>query len=116
MNRSVFFNRFDVVELTQAVKRLAACVPWRTFLLLGVFLFAQTAALIHAEIHPFHEHTEACNVFEGVEHQTSAFTPVFELPPSPVYGDAWQAPVIFSYVAAFVAVYFSRAPPVSFQI
>lgn len=47
----------------------------------GLFLFAQTATLLHAEIHPFHEHTEVCNAFEMVEHQAPGlvdFTPFIE--------------------------------------
>ncbi|MGE4500363.1 MAG: hypothetical protein AB7C96_08485 [Hydrogenovibrio sp.] len=89
----------------------ADTVSWRHLLLAFVLLFAQTAALLHAEIHPFHEHTEVCNAFDGVEHQASAFTPTFELPQTPVYRDVWRPDSILSFAATFAAVYFSRAPP-----
>ena len=43
-------------------RRLSAVV-------LILFLLAQTAALLHAETHAFHEQSELCTVFHSVEHQ-----------------------------------------------
>lgn len=39
--------------------------------LLLLFLLAQTVALLHAEVHAFHEHDQACEIFENVEKQPS---------------------------------------------
>lgn len=40
------------------------------YLVLALFLFAQTAALIHSEVHHFHEHEAECDIYLGVENQT----------------------------------------------
>ena len=37
---------------------------------LALFLFAQTATLIHSEVHPFHQHGAECDIYQGVENQT----------------------------------------------
>jgi len=40
------------------------------YFVLGLFLFAQTATLIHSEVHPFHQHEAECDIYQGVENQT----------------------------------------------
>ena len=74
-------------------------------------LFGQTAALIHSEIHPFHHHTEQCNVFVGVEHQATDLTPFFSLASQPpVYVE--QAAEPLAWRAAYTPlVHLARAPP-----
>ncbi len=37
---------------------------------LALFLFAQTATLIHSEAHHFHEHDAECDIYLGLENQT----------------------------------------------
>ena len=40
------------------------------YFVLALFLFAQTATLIHSEVHSFHQHEAECDIFQGVENQT----------------------------------------------
>ena len=80
-------------------------------ILIGVFLFAQTAALIHSEIHPFHEHTEQCDVFEGVEHQVADAPSVLTLPLEAVTLSLYRSPTTnFNFSTRFGA-FQARAPP-----
>lgn len=39
--------------------------------LMAVFLFAKTAGLIHEEVHPFHHHSESCDIFQALAHHAS---------------------------------------------
>jgi len=76
-----------------------------------LFVFAQTAALLHAEIHPFHEHSEECDVYEKLGQPTNSSAQVV-LEATTV----WQSStVVFSKIQtpqmAFVPVYWGRAPP-----
>lgn len=79
--------------------------------LLVFFLLAQTVTLWHAEIHPFHEHDELCEVFENLEK-----LPVI-IDTAPVLVEATPAahppPTFFprNVVRTLVAVYDARAPP-----
>ncbi|MEA1988615.1 MAG: hypothetical protein U9N57_05320 [Pseudomonadota bacterium] len=45
---------------------------WLSLVLTVLFVFSQTAGLLHAEIHPFHEHTEECDVYEQLAKPTSS--------------------------------------------
>ncbi|MEA1989105.1 MAG: hypothetical protein U9N57_07865 [Pseudomonadota bacterium] len=45
---------------------------WLPLVLSVLFVFSQTAGLLHAEIHPFHEHTEECDVYEQLAQPTSS--------------------------------------------
>jgi hypothetical protein len=47
-------------------KRSSAVLP--TLLLAGVLLLAQTIGLVHGQVHLFHQHTETCDLFEGLAH------------------------------------------------
>lgn len=84
---------------------------WKWILLLVGFLAAQTAAVIHAEIHAFHEHTEYCEAFEQVAQPTldsPEFQPLLkvELPSIATLllkPPAGQSQFLFSYSV--------RAPP-----
>ena len=76
-----------------------------------LFVFAQTAALLHAEVHPFHEHTEECDVYEMLAQPTSSSAQVV-LEATTV----WQSLTVVSSKIqapqmAFVPVYWGRAPP-----
>ena len=76
-----------------------------------LFVFSQTAALLHAEIHPFHEHTEECDVYEMLAQPTSSSAQVVFEP-----NTVWQSStVVFSAIQtldiAFKPIYWGRAPP-----
>ena len=43
--------------------------PRTSALVLVLFVLLQTATLLHAETHAFHDHTELCSVFHKFEHQ-----------------------------------------------
>lgn len=60
---------FRVLRSKSVLNRLARARL--VYGLAAVFLFALTATLIHNEIHPFHEHTAQCDVFEGVQNQVT---------------------------------------------
>ncbi|MBD3611649.1 MAG: hypothetical protein HUJ13_04445 [Hydrogenovibrio crunogenus] len=85
---------------------------WRRLLLVFVLAFAQFSALIHSEVHPFHKHSELCDIYTGVEHQSSDLTPDFALAERPIQGHFWSSEPVFAYVGEVVPVYSSRAPPV----
>lgn len=52
--------------LERFFKRVLA--PWPMLVLLGVFTLAQTIGVVHAQVHLFHEHSETCDLFEGLAH------------------------------------------------
>ena len=84
---------------------------WFSFLFSVLFVFSQTAGLMHAEVHPFHDHTEECDVYEMLAQPTSSSAQVV-LESTTV----WNAltivyPVVQALQAAFVPVYWGRAPP-----
>ncbi|WP_173274063.1 hypothetical protein [Thiosulfatimonas sediminis] len=78
---------------------------------LALFLAAQTIALLHAEIHPFHEHTQLCDVLE------KAADPRVDSPSFTVALSKFSMPVDVQPVYRFVpplavyAAFQSRAPP-----
>ncbi|RUM92030.1 MAG: hypothetical protein DSZ27_04650 [Thiomicrospira sp.] len=85
---------------------------WRRLLLVFVLAFAQFSALIHSEVHPFHEHSQLCDIYTGVEHQSSDVTPDFALNERPFQRHFESSESVFAYVGEVVPVYSSRAPPV----
>ncbi|WP_319380670.1 DUF2607 family protein [Thiomicrorhabdus sp.] len=82
-------------------------------ILIGLFLFAQTATLIHSKIHPFHEHTAQCDVFEGVEHQAADAPTVVTVPFEAATVVICHAPKIRFHFSASFDAFLARAPPVS---
>lgn len=80
------------------------------FLIL-VFLFSQTAGIVHAEVHAFHEHDEVCDAFELVSNQSADL--VDKALQTKVDFNAIQVSTSFSndLSLSFRTVYFSRAPP-----
>ncbi|MBF6058112.1 MULTISPECIES: DUF2607 family protein [Thiomicrorhabdus] len=82
-------------------------------ILIGLFLFAQTAALIHSKIHPFHEHTAQCDVYAGVEHQAADAPTVITVPFEAATVVLFHAPkVLFHFSTSFDA-FLARGPPAS---
>lgn len=85
---------------------------WRRLLFVLALVFAQFSALIHSEVHPFHEHSQMCDIYTGVEHQSSDITPDFALTERPVQRYFGSSEPIFAYVGEVTPVYSSRAPPI----
>lgn len=84
------------------------------FLALSLFLVAQTAVLLHAEIHPFHHHSETCQGFELAQHNPA------DLPSLPLQVVAFKFPFqpllihfVFQYIDLIESIHPVRAPPLS---
>lgn len=106
-------SRFHLSTLRRAAQsawhssRMAA----RIAVLLALFLFAKTAGLIHAEVHPFHHHTQQCEIYQAMAHPAS--DDVYELEvalskPEYVLRDSVVVPPFF--LTAYPA-FWGRAPP-----
>lgn len=84
---------------------------WLSSVFSVLFVFTQTAGLLHDEIHPFHEHTAECDIYEMLAQPTSSATPIVVeavtlWSASTVLCLAIQTPKSLSLPA-----YQSRAPP-----
>lgn len=79
-----------------------------------LFVFAQTATLLHAEIHPFHEHTAECDIFQGVQHQSTDVPQAVSLPNITITVVLVSESVVYSYFPPVLNGFHARAPPRSF--
>lgn len=85
--------------------------PLAIWMLVLALLAAQSISLWHSEVHPFHQHTAACDGLSVMDHKAAdklalaIDIPVFEFA-QPVL---WQAVSVF-FSSSFPA-YFGRAPP-----
>lgn len=83
----------------------------RIALLLALFLFAKTAGLIHDEVHPFHHHTEVCEIYQALAHPVSDDVYEVDLQLSkPVYALQASEAVSQVYTSTYPA-FWGRAPP-----
>lgn len=75
------------------------------------FVLAQTAGLLHAEIHPFHEHTESCESFEQLAQPVGApnLVTLNIDKPAPILPTGIQLRSVFESV--YQPHFFGRAPP-----
>jgi len=92
--------------------KLNGFTRWVSGLIL-LFVLSQTAGLIHAEIHPFHEHEASCDVFNNLAQPLDNPTPFS-------YNVTKPAPILQHNIAVrsvFHSVYkptkFGRAPPIA---
>lgn len=78
-----------------------------------LFVSAQTASLLHAEIHPFHHHSAECDLLEQLAQPVQAAADAAVLPQA--HGTILKIaiPVVSAPVLAVVVPYQGRAPPVS---
>ncbi|MDX1347977.1 MAG: hypothetical protein R3189_06990 [Thiomicrorhabdus chilensis] len=95
-------------------KRRALLKPslhWLVFSLMTLFVFSQTAGLLHAEIHPFHQHTAECDIYEHMAQPSSgALDEVATLPAR--WQSVLQPAIVFSTVSIdFMPAFMGRAPP-----
>ena len=63
--------------------------------LIMLFVLTQTAGLLHAEIHPFHEHTASCDIFDNMAQPVDASvakTPLVSKAPAFTAYSVWSAP------------------------
>jgi len=81
--------------------------------LILLFVFSQTAGLVHAEIHPFHEHEASCDVFDNLAHPLDKISYAsFQITrPAPMIPLGIEARSVFHFVYQPHA--FGRAPPLA---
>ncbi|WP_319558391.1 hypothetical protein [Thiomicrorhabdus sp.] len=77
----------------------------------SLFLFAQSASVVHAEIHPFHEHSVYCDAFDQAA-EPRIDTPFFQFQLPTVEIPSFK-PVFYHLAPQEVAYrnYSVRAPP-----
>jgi hypothetical protein len=79
--------------------------------LILLFAVTQTAGLVHAEIHPFHEHTASCDLFDHLAQpidDVATYTPNL-LPP--VHSRSKNDALISVAQSVYQQSFQSRAPP-----
>lgn len=85
---------------------------WRlSAAVLVLFFLAQSAALLHAETHAFHENSDFCSVFHNVEHQpVLGAMAIAAVPPG---AHAENQPSLFAQQARKPALhgFLARGPP-----
>jgi len=79
--------------------------------LLACFFFAQTAALLHAEVHEFHEHEAECELYASVEKQPTHSVSVPYHAPARWCAYAVETRLVFRAGDLAGMVYDARAPP-----
>lgn len=102
---------FQLLRSKSIVNRLA-----RARLVYGlatVLLFALTATLIHNEVHPFHEHTAQCDVFEGVQNQVTDAPAVLLLVLLVVFARVLSSTKSSFFNSQIRTAFQARAPPLS---
>ncbi|WP_024852046.1 hypothetical protein [Hydrogenovibrio kuenenii] len=83
----------------------------RIVVLMAVFLFAKTAGMIHDTVHPFHQHTEVCEIYQALAHPVSDDVYELDLPLlKPVYALQASEAVSQVYTLTYPA-FWGRAPP-----
>ena len=75
------------------------------------FLTAQSAMLLHAEIHDFHEHNEYCDTFENLEKQSIIIDTPSPLIESVSLNNICPVNSSCEFVEASFSAYNPRAPP-----
>ena len=84
---------------------------WLSSVFSVLFVFTQTAGLLHAEVHPFHKHSAECDFYEMSGQPTHPATPV-----ALEAVTLWNASTVTVLAIqtpknAFLPLYWSRAPP-----
>lgn len=105
-------------KLRQTIKASwqAGGMTSRIALLMAVFLLAKTAGLIHHEIHPFHHHSETCELFQAMAHPVSDEVYELEFPLfKPLYALHAAVAIAGVYTSTYPA-FWGRAPPASLSI
>lgn len=94
------------------MKQITSQITSKVYALILLLLLSQTAGLLHAEVHPFHDHDEVCDAFQLVEHQVPGlviFTPFLATEFSAIFQPKLSnvSPYIENYGRFHI-----RAPPV----
>ena len=103
MQKNTFLkNYIDSTRITQFVSGLIL-----------LFVLSQTAGLLHAEIHPFHEHEASCDVFDNLAQpldSTSEYLPK-STRPAALIPQSIQVRSVFE--SPYLPAFFGRAPPIA---
>ena len=79
--------------------------------LILLFLFSQSAGLVHSAVHSFHEHEASCDVFDNLGHpldSPSEFSPKVASPGS-LIPQSIQVRSVFE--SLYIPNFWGRAPP-----
>jgi hypothetical protein len=109
MNQSLF-NLSTLRRAAQSAwhsSRMAS----RIALLLALFLFAKTAGLIHDEVHPFHHHTEECDIYQAMAHHTGDTVAELEVAISAPEYTLHDTVVVSQRTPSTYPAFWGRAPP-----
>ncbi len=94
------------------VKALAKLKSWSLALAL-LFVMAQTAGLLHAEIHPFHEHDASCDVFDKLAQPFDSATAAIETKQNFTICKASVIELTALYHKSHIDHFYGRAPPLA---
>ena len=75
------------------------------------FLFVQTAGLLHAEVHHFHEHDESCDIYEEMFKPVDHVAAVLHVEPAFVVVDLAQEIISGLRFQNHIQHFHGRAPP-----
>lgn len=77
----------------------------------GILLFAQTASLLHAEVHHFHEHEAECDMYLAMENQSVDLPTLAALPLPDFPKDFHLLGKMPSLMFDDLSLFHPRAPP-----
>lgn len=80
---------------------------------MAVFLLSQTEGIIHAEIHPFHQHEASCDVFDNLAQPYSPATYVSAVDLQQIASDAYLPELTRLFYKTHIDHFYGRAPPAS---
>lgn len=103
---------FNYLQPNKQFASLKSVNRWLIGLML-LFVLSQTAGIVHAQIHQFHEHEESCDVFDNLGQPLDKATS-FSLSlakSSPQIPFAIELRSVFD--AVYVSYFFGRAPPIA---
>ncbi len=78
-----------------------------------LFVLTQTAGLLHSEIHPFHEHTASCDLFDQLAQPIDGPEPFATNISVPHYLPSPNSTLVSVYSAVYQPHAYSRAPPLA---
>lgn len=78
-----------------------------------LFVLTQTAGLLHTEIHPFHEHTASCDLYEQLAQPINDLEPFAARLNAPRPLLSSNSTLVSVYDAVYQPYAYSRAPPLA---
>jgi len=100
-------NKADSSSQSSQTRKHSFLAVW----MLLSLLFVQTAGLLHAEVHHFHEHDESCDIYEEMFKPVDHVVQVLHVEPSFVLIGLVQETVSGLSFNSHIQHFFGRAPP-----